>query len=148
MSTVSENSYHRSSTSRSALSSTSEPPWQVNHERGARKGAHRSPCHVGGWFPSVSFSSFSPSCPEVCLLLPASLLELPWWLGGEETTCFRRRGVNPWVQNIPWRRKWQPVPVLLPEESHGQRSPLGYSPWGHKRVGHSLTTKWQQQHPC
>ena len=32
-----------------------------------------------------------------------------------------------------WRRKWQPTPVFLPGESHGQRSLAGYSPWGHKR---------------
>ena len=32
----------------------------------------------------------------------------------------------------PWRRKWQPNPVFLPAESHGQRSLGGYSPWGHK----------------
>ena len=34
-----------------------------------------------------------------------------------------------------WRRQWHPTPVLLPEKSHGQRSPAGYSPWGH-RVKH------------
>ena len=33
---------------------------------------------------------------------------------------------------IPWRRKCQPTPVFLPGESHGQRSLLGYSPWGRK----------------
>ena len=38
----------------------------------------------------------------------------------------------PWVGKIPWRRKWQPTPVFLPEESHGQRSLGGYSPWGRK----------------
>ena len=27
---------------------------------------------------------------------------------------------------IPWRRKWQPTPVFLPGESHGQRSLAGY----------------------
>ena len=32
----------------------------------------------------------------------------------------------------PWRRKWQPTPVLLPEKSYGWRSLVGYSPWGHK----------------
>ena len=32
----------------------------------------------------------------------------------------------------PWRRKWQPTPVFLPGESHGQRSLADYSPWGHK----------------
>ena len=31
-----------------------------------------------------------------------------------------------------WRRKWQPTPVFLPGESHGQRSLVGYSPWGLK----------------
>ena len=35
-------------------------------------------------------------------------------------------------QKIPWRRKWQPTPVLLPGKSRGQRSPVDYSPWGHK----------------
>ena len=31
---------------------------------------------------------------------------------------------------FPWRREWLPIPVFLPEESHGQRSLEGYSPWG------------------
>ena len=30
---------------------------------------------------------------------------------------------------IPWRRKWQPTPVFLPEKSHGGRSSVGYSSW-------------------
>ena len=29
-----------------------------------------------------------------------------------------------------WRRQWQPTPVLLPGQSHGWRSLVGYSPWG------------------
>ena len=40
--------------------------------------------------------------------------------------------VQSWGRKIPWRRKWQPTPVFLPEKSHGQRSLAGYSPWGHK----------------
>ena len=44
----------------------------------------------------------------------------------------RRHRFDPWVVKIPWRRKWQPIQVLLPGESHGQRSLAGYSPWGHK----------------
>ena len=39
---------------------------------------------------------------------------------------------DPWVRKIPWRRKWHPTRVLLPGESHGGRSLVGYSPWGHK----------------
>ena len=35
-------------------------------------------------------------------------------------------------QEDPWRRQWQSTPVFLPGESHGQRSLVGYSPWGHK----------------
>ena len=38
------------------------------------------------------------------------------------------------IGKIPWRRKWQPTPVFLPGESHGQRSLGGYSPWGHKEL--------------
>ena len=45
--------------------------------------------------------------------------------------CKRRR-FDPWVWKIPWRRAWQPTPVFLPGESHGQRSLMGYSPIGHK----------------
>ena len=33
---------------------------------------------------------------------------------------------------FPWRRKWQPTPVFLPGKSYGQRSLVGYSPWGCK----------------
>ena len=29
---------------------------------------------------------------------------------------------NPWVRKIPWKRKWQPIPVSLPRKSHGQRN--------------------------
>ena len=39
-----------------------------------------------------------------------------------------------WVGKIPWRRKWHPTPVLLPGESHGQRSLAGYSPWDRKEL--------------
>ena len=44
----------------------------------------------------------------------------------------RRPGFSPWVGKIPWRRKLQSTPVLLPRKSHGQRSLVGYSPWGRK----------------
>ena len=41
-------------------------------------------------------------------------------------------GFNPWVGKIPRRRKWQPTLIFLPGESHGQRTLIGYSPWGRK----------------
>ena len=43
-------------------------------------------------------------------------------------------------------RKWQPIPVFLPGEFHGQRSLVGYTPWGHKRIEYSLLTKQQKLH--
>ena len=38
------------------------------------------------------------------------------------------------VRKIPWRRKWQPIPLFLPGEIHGQRTLPGYSPWGRKEL--------------
>ena len=42
---------------------------------------------------------------------------------------------DPWVRGIPWRRKWQPTPVILPGEFHEQKSLAGYSPWCCKDSG-------------
>ena len=53
---------------------------------------------------------------------------------------------DPWVGEIPWRRKWPPTPVFLPGKSYGERSRASYSPRGCKRVGHSLATEQQKQH--
>ena len=69
------------------------------------------------------------------------------WLSGKESICqCRRCKFDLWVRKMtllprPWRRKWQPTPVFLPEESHGQRSLMGYSPWSRKRVRYDLATK-------
>ena len=69
------------------------------------------------------------------------------WLSGKESTCqckrLRRLGFSLWVGKISWRRKWQPTPVFLPGKSHGQTSLAAYSPWGCKRAGHNLVTKYQ-----
>ena len=43
---------------------------------------------------------------------------------------------DPWVEKIPWRRKWKPTPVFLPGESHGQRS------WG--ATVHKVENSWTQ----
>ena len=65
----------------------------------------------------------------------SSLLGLPWRLSSKEFACqCRRRGFDPWVRKILWRRKWQLVPVFLPGKSHGQRSLAGYSPRGCKEL--------------
>ena len=48
-------------------------------------------------------------------------------------------GLIPDLGKIPWRRKWQPIPVFLPGQSHGQRSLVGYCPRG---LRESDTTEW------
>ena len=45
---------------------------------------------------------------------------LPWWLSGKESTC--SAGDDLWIGQITWRRKWQPILVLLSGKSDGQRS--------------------------
>ena len=60
----------------------------------------------------------------------------PGGASGKEPACKCKRcktcGFDPWVRKIPWRRAGQPTPVFLSGEPHGQKSPVGYSPWGHK----------------
>ena len=54
-----------------------------------------------------------------------SLQGLPWWLSDKESACNLGDRFNTWAGEILWRRKWQPDPVFLPGESHGQGSLLG-----------------------
>ena len=41
----------------------------------------------------------------------------------------RRPGFDPLDRKIPSNRKWQPTPLFLLREFHGQRRLMGYSPW-------------------
>ena len=77
---------------------------------------------------------------------PKFVYRLLRWPGGKEPTyqC-RKCGFNPWVGKILWKREWQCSPVFLLGKSHGQRSLVGSSPGGHKKAGHHLATKQQQQ---
>ena len=56
--------------------------------------------------------------------------------GSDITECLQCRipGLDIWVRKIPLRKKWQPTPVLLPGEFHGQRSLACCSPWGCKEL--------------
>ena len=56
---------------------------------------------------------------------------------GKESACqCRRHGFDLWVGKIPWRKEWQPTPVFLPGEPHGQRSLAG--------TVHGVTKSWMQ----
>ena len=72
----------------------------------------------------------------------------PGGASGKELACqcrrHKSRGFYPWVGKIPWRRGWQTTPVFLPGEFQGQRSLVGYSPWGHKESDMTEVT----EHAC
>ena len=87
-----------------------------------------------------SWSALAVFFQQLILTKPnIELSGLPWLLSDEEPACqFRRRGFDPWVRKIPWRRKWQPIPVFLPKKFHGQSGLVNYSPWGCKRVRYDL----------
>ena len=63
---------------------------------------------------------------------------------GKESTCqsrkCERRGFDPWVGRIPWRRAWQPTPVFLPGESHEQRNLVGSTV--HRLLKSQTQLKW------
>ena len=77
--------------------------------------------------------------PEFCAPVPAhedfqvagTVVKNPPASAGD----IRDVSLTPELVTFPWRRKWQPIPVLLPGEFHGQSSLVGYSLWGRKRVG-------------
>ena len=50
------------------------------------------------------------------------------------------------LDSFPWRKKWQPTPVLLPGEFHGQSSRTGYSPWDHKELDTTLQLTFTSLH--
>ena len=63
---------------------------------------------------------------------------------GKECACqHKRRGFDPWVGKIPYKRAWQPTLVFLPGESHGQRSLAGCSPKGPKELDMTEVTELQ-----
>ena len=69
---------------------------------------------------------------------------LPWWLS-RGRICLQCRGhricgFDPWVREIPWRRKWQLTPVFLSGKFHGQRSMVSYSPWSYQEP--DTTSNW------
>ena len=60
---------------------------------------------------------------------------LPSWLNGKESACSTGEAdLISGSGRFPWSRKWQPTPIFLPGKSHGQRSLVGYSPWGYNEL--------------
>ena len=71
-----------------------------------------------------------------------SMIGLPWYSTVKNLPVNERNvGLTPGLGRSPGGGKWQPTPILLPGESHGHWTLVGYNPWGHKRVRHDLVTK-------
>ena len=68
-----------------------------------------------------------------------------WKITSEDWQCTRNFTLPLLILTTPWRRKWQPTPVFLPGNSHGQRSLAGYSPQGHKES--DLNGRWSMSVP-
>ena len=61
--------------------------------------------------------------------------DFPGGLDGKASAYNARDpGSDPWVEKIPWRRKWQLTRVFLPGKSHGTKSLVDYSPRDHKEL--------------
>ena len=78
----------------------------------------------------LTFSSLG-DLPDPGIEPGSPALQVDSLLSGIFLQC-KRPGFSPWVGKIPWIREWQPTPVFLPREFHGQRSLAGYSPWGRR----------------
>ena len=58
----------------------------------------------------------------------------------------KRHGLDSWVKKISWRREWQPIPIFLAGESHGQRNLEDHSPWGCKESAMTEATYHTHTH--
>ena len=69
-------------------------------------------------------------------LQPPDILLIHCFSGGSDVKASAPNagdlGLIPGSGRSPGEGKWQPIPILLPGESHGGRSLVGYSPWGRK----------------
>ena len=85
---------------------------------------------------AIAFSGSNRSLLLTLTTLLKGIKGFPGGASGKESACQCRRhkrpGFHPWVGKIALRRKWQPTPVFLSGEFQGQRSLIGYRPWGRK----------------
>ena len=121
-------------------------PWQCNNPL-RRESVY---CYFsfnwwGNWVPEMQVTSPSSSQllnskkrAQACLWFQVLGSPLSWLalasIKTQQSKLMPRRRLRftPCIGKIPWRRKWQPIPMFLTGKSHGQRSPEGHSPQGHK----------------
>ena len=99
------------------------------------------PMNIQGWFPLGLTGLISLLSKGLSRVFSSTTIWKHQFYGaqpffgasGKEPTCqcrgCKRCRFDSWVGKIPWRRAWQRTPEFLPEEFHGQRNLVGYSPW-------------------
>ena len=113
-------------------------PGNFHGQNGQRSLASYSPCSLKrvGYDLTTTVKTCGASFHTLICHFCSRFGGFPGGAGGKEPACqcrrCKRHRFDPWIGKIPWRRKWQPTPVFLPGESHGQRSLACYSPWGSK----------------
>ena len=111
-------------------------------ETEAQNGCMTHPRSLNIGFQCLSFHPTLHTSLSCNMIYPPLRMGFPDGINGKESACqqrCKRHGFDPWVEKIPWRKKWQPTPVFLPEKVHGHRSLEGYSPW-ECRVAHDWST--------
>ena len=108
------------------------------------------PCPPPGDLPDPGIELMSPAQAGGFLgSLPLAPSGKPiiWWLSDKQFACqCRRCEFDPWVWNIPWRRKCQTTPAFMPGKFHGQRSLASYSPRGAKSWTWLSTHTWHMNY--
>ena len=156
---------HKGGSTRSPEGSVNFPPWGFQTERTTRaemrQSSRKSPqprVEIWGYWglrlddPKLRILNFIWESIKDHEKVKFTIYRVPYggvlprWSSGKESICQCRRHKRRWVWSLglkdPKRRKWQPTPVFLPGESHGQGSLAGYSPWGPKELD---TAEWRAQ---
>ena len=102
------------------------------------------PLNHCGSFQNVHFTQSSIG---VRLLLNHQVLQhsaLPQWFNSKESACNPGNtgnvGLIPWSGRSPGEEHGHPLQYSCLEKSHGQRSLVGYSPWGYKELNTTVQT--------
>ena len=90
-----------------------------------------SVCYHGYLIKTIYLKYFWFCCPAHLIIMISLKVhvmdQIPFSCKEPSCQCSRHKGhgFDPWIGKIPWSRAWQPTPVFLPGESHGQRSLVG-----------------------
>ena len=97
----------------------------VTMSQNSAESAKSPPCLLVGKCRQTGSITAAHGYPVRAFLVAQTVNNLP---------AMQETHFNSWVGKVRWRRKWPPTPVFLPGESHGPRSLVSYSPWGHKEL--------------